>query len=48
MAAGGYAWGRFEGSISQMKLNRYSRFAFTGRFLWWGSGKVEARLRVVA
>jgi len=34
--------------FSQMNLIRYYRFAFTGRFLWRGSGKVEARLRVVA
>jgi hypothetical protein len=42
-----YARARFE-RFSQMNLIRYYRFAFTGRFLWRGSGKVEARLRVVA
>jgi hypothetical protein len=35
------------GFLSSMKLTSYTRFAFTGRFLWWGSGKVEARLRRV-
>src|SRR5207302_2521744 len=43
-----YARVRFERFSSRMNLIRYYRFAFTGRFLWRGSGKVEARLRVVA
>ena len=29
-------------------LCSYTKFAFTVRFPWWGSGEVEARLRVVA
>lgn len=40
--------GRDLREFSQMNLIRYYRFAFTGRFLWRRSGKVEARLRVVA